>query len=101
MRLSKLRTALMSCVFIAPAAIDAWCQEFSIRDNGTVGSPAGQIVGDLGHLSVPESYAHPKGNQITLAFLRFKGVGSRRGPPIFYLAGGRADRALLTREGSG
>jgi pimeloyl-ACP methyl ester carboxylesterase len=66
----------------------------------SVGSQGDRIVAELGRLSVPESYTRPASNKITLAFLRFKGVGSRRGPPIFYLAGGPGGSGVADASGA-
>ena len=49
------------------------------------GSP---LVGELGHLLVPENRSNPNGALVELAFVRYRTTNPNPDPPIFYLAGG-------------
>jgi pimeloyl-ACP methyl ester carboxylesterase len=60
----------------------------------------GQTVeAELGRLVVPERRSRPQGNQIEVAFVRFRSTAARPGPPVIYLAGGPGGSGIGTARG--
>lgn len=55
--------------------------------------------GELGRLTVPERHGFPDGNDIELAFVRFRSTAVDPGPPVVWLAGGPSDHGTDDIEG--
>ena len=51
-------------------------------------SDDGEIVGELGHLAVPQNRQKPGSSLIEIAFVRFKSTAANPGAPIVDIAGG-------------
>ena len=64
----------------------------ALRD--TVFRAATPVLGQVGHLDVPEDRSRPGSPSIRIRFLRFEALAANPGPPIFFLAGGPGTPAV-------